>query len=178
MNIFFSVSSHTDIEKEYFEDASFLAKELASNNSDLIIGVAMKEGMSGRIIKEFTDNNRKIDLYTLKIYNENPNDFPNINFHYCDSTYERTKKIYNESDILLLMPGGTGTIAEIFSFLEEMRTIKTEKKLILFNRNNYYKEIIQFIKNAIEKKFNTEDIFDYINIIENKEEIVSYIKRR
>ena len=104
MNIFFSVSSHTEIEKEYFEDATFIAKELASDNNDLVIGVAMKDGMPGRIIKEFTDKNRKIDLYTLKIYNENPDDFPNINFHYCNSTFERTKEIYNESDILLLMP--------------------------------------------------------------------------
>ena len=178
MNIFFSVSSHTEIEKEYFEDATFIAKELASENNDLIIGVAMKDGMAGRIIKEFTENNRKIDLYTLKTYNENPNDFPNINFHYCNSTFDRTKDIYNESDILLLMPGGTGTIAEIFSFLEEMRTIKTEKQLILYNKNNHYKEIIEFIKNIVEKKFNTEDIFDYINIIDSKEKIVSYIKRR
>ena len=178
MNIFFSVSSHTEIAKDYFEDATFLAKELASDNNDLVIGVAMKDGMPGRIIKEFTDNNRKIDLYTLKIYNENLDDFPNINFHYCNTTFERTKEIYNESDILLLMPGGTGTTAELFSFIEEMRTIKTAKKLIIYNKNNHYNEIIQFIKNIVEKKFNTEDIFDYINIIEEKEEILSYIKRR
>ena len=76
------------------------------------------------------------------------------------------------------MPGGTGTTAEIFSFIEEMRTIKTEKKLIIYNKNNHYNEMIQFIKYIVEKKFNTEDIFDYINIIEEKEEILSYIKRR
>ena len=59
-----------------------------------------------------------------------------------------------------------------------MRTIKTAKKLIIYNKNNHYNEMIQFIKNIVEKKFNTEDIFDYINIIDSKEKIVSYIKRR
>ena len=58
------------------------------------------------------------------------------------------------------MPGGTGTTAEIFSFIEEMRTIKTSKKLIIYNKNNHYNEMIQFIKYLVEKKFNTEDIFD------------------
>ena len=182
MNVFFSVSSHTDIDQSYMEDAKFLAREISSLGYNLIIGVAMEEGMPARVINEF-HNNRDINLYTLEIYNEDPKAFPYIDFNYCDTTFDRTKNIYNNSDVLLILPGGTGTTAEIFSFIEEMRTTPTEKEMLIYNKDNHYKYLIKFIEEAINKRFNSESINEYLKFFGTKEEIVNYmtnkkIKRR
>ena len=122
MKTFFSVSSRTKIDKFYLDDAKYISDGIAKLGYDLIIGVAMNEGMPGEVLKSFKDNNRKIYLKTLKVYGENPKEFDYVDFEYSTDTFERTKRIYDESDILIMMPGGTGSIAEAFAFLEQART--------------------------------------------------------
>ena len=164
MNIFFSSSSSTKIEEEYYEDADYISKKLAKGNT-LITGCCMSLGMSGRIINNFKKNNSKISLETLKIYNENPKEFPYVTFNYYDNTFERTKNIYEKSDVLIILPGGTGTLAELFSFLEEARTQPNDKKIILYNlfisRNIIVRrKIINFIH-----FYHPPSLFFFTNII-------------
>ena len=75
MKAFFSVSSRTKIDKDYLVDARYISDSIAKMGHDLVIGVAMNEGMPGEVLKSFKDNNRKINLKTLKVYGENPNEF-------------------------------------------------------------------------------------------------------
>ena len=64
MKTFFSVSSRTKIDKFYLDDAKYISDGIAKLGYDLIIGVAMNEGMPGEVLKSFKDNNRKIYLKT------------------------------------------------------------------------------------------------------------------
>ena len=74
------------------------------------------------------------------------------------------------------MPGGTGTMSELFSLLEQIRTDESGKKIIIYNKNNHYKDLINQIKKCIEEKFNDDSIYNYLIISEDKEEIVKNIK--
>ncbi len=177
MNIFFSVSSHTNISNDYIDDANYISDKL-SNNHDLVIGVAMEEGMASKIINNFRNNNRNIFLKTLKIYNEDINKFNYINFEYFDTTFDRCRGIYQNSDILIMMPGGTGTTSEIFSFLEEKRTIKDDKDIIIYNKDNYYTNIIEMINNYVNNNFNDDDIFNYIKFFNDKDDLINYIENK
>ena len=177
MNIFFSSSSSTKIEEEYYEDADYISKKLAKGNT-LITGCCMSLGMSGRIINNFKKNNSKISLETLKIYNENPKEFPYVTFNYYDNTFERTKNIYEKSDVLIILPGGTGTLSELFAFLEEARTQPNDKKIVIYNKNNYFIEIILLITRFIKENFNDENIFNYFSVFNDKDELIKFVLRK
>ena len=182
MKAFFSVSSRTKIDKDYLVDARYISDSIAKMGHDLVIGVAMNEGMPGEVLKSFKDNNRKINLKTLKVYGENPNEFNYVDFDYYDDTFERTKAIYDESDFLILMPGGTGTTAEIMAFLEQARTDswdnKIPKTIIIYNKDGHYNNLFLAVGDYIYKRFNDESIYEYLNIFTNKDELIDFVGRQ
>lgn len=174
IKIFFGCSSHNNIDNKFINDAEEISHFLSKNN-DLIIGGLMDDGMMGKIIKQFKANKRKINLYTLKIYNEDVSNFKG-NYKYFDSTFDRTKNIYNDSDIIIILPGGTGTLAELFSILEEKRTIETNKKIIIYNQDGYYYDIIKLITRMIKDNFNGIEIFNNINVFNDKNDLIKYME--
>lgn len=182
MKTFFSVSSRTKIDKCYLDDAKYISDSIAKLGADLIIGVAMNEGMPGEVLKSFKDNNRKIYLKTLKVYGENPNEFDYIDFEYSTDTFERTKRIYDESDILIMMPGGTGSTAEAFAFLEQARTDswdnKTPKTIVVYNKDGHYNQLLSQIKEYIDKGFNDDSIYEYLNIFNDKDDLINFVGRQ
>lgn len=175
MKVFFSVSSRTSIDPEYFNDVREISDAVAAAGYDLVIGVAMKDGMSGEVLRSFRDHNRKIYLKTMECYNEDPKEFYYVNFEYIEDTFMRTKRIYDESDILFLMPGGTGTTSEIFAFLEQLRTDKSSKKIVIYNKNNHYQDLLKAIHKFVESCFNDDSIYEYLNIYDNKEDLIHFI---
>lgn len=182
MKAFFSVSSRTKIDECYLDDAKYISDGIAKLGYDLVIGVAMNEGMPGEVLKSFKDNNRKIYLKTLKVYGENPEEFNYVDFEYSNDTFERTKRIYDESDILIMMLGGTGTTAEIFSFLEQARTDswdnKTPKTIVIYNKGGHYNQLLSQIKEYINKGFNDESIYEYLNIFTDRDELIDFVGRQ
>ena len=86
-----------------------------------------------------------------------------------DTTFDRTKKLYEESDIICVLPGGSGSMAEIFSFVEEART-QLVKPIILINEDNFFDLILKHMHKLIQEGFNNESIMDYIIVVNSKEE--------
>ena len=91
---------------------------------------------------------------------------------------ERCKSIYDDSDIMIIMPGGTGTLSEMFNFLEELRTNEIDKELIIYNKDNYYIDIIKIINTFIKNNFNDETIFNYLKVFNDKDDLIKYIKEK
>ena len=175
INIFISCSSHIEIDEKYIKDADYIANVLSKNN-DLVIGIASCEGVPGKVLNSFRENNRNIEIVTLKIYNEDQDKFNYANFNYVDTTFDRTKIIYDKSDVLLMLPGGTGTLAEILSFLEEKRTKNDNKDIILYNKDNYYIKLIEIINNYVKNNFNDSNIFNYIKVFNDKSDLLRYME--
>ena len=175
MNAFISVSSRTGIPGDYITDADYISSAIAKAGYDLVIGVAIDEGMPGKVLGNFNDNNRQMSLITLRQYDENPEKFYYVGFEYVQDTFLRTKMIYEKSDILVLMPGGTGSTAEIFAFLEQLRTDKCGKPLVIYNKNGHYNHLLALISGFISKGFNNNSIYGYFHIFDNADELINFV---
>ena len=175
MKVFFSCSSKVNIDRKYIEAASDIAAEVSEDN-DLIIGCAMEEGMAGAIIKQFKNNNREINVKTLKLYNENPDSFPYTTFSFYEDTFDRTKNIYKDSDILLILPGGTGTLSELLAFIEDHRTLDNDKDIIIFNQDGYYDDFLNIVERNVNDKFNSESTLQEFIVFTKIEEITNYFR--
>ena len=95
---------------------------------------------------------------------------------YVENTFEREARIYNEASKVLILPGGTGSLAELFSMLEDNRTIKCTKEIIIYNQDGYYYDLIKFITKLIREKFNDYSILNYIKIFNEKEDLIKYLE--
>ena len=67
-------------------------------------------------------------------------------------------------------------MAELFSMLEDNRTIKSTKEIIIYNQDGYYYDLIKFITKLIREKFNDHSILNYIKIFNEKEDLIKYLE--
>ncbi len=164
MKVFVGCSSRDNIDSKYFDLAREVGKRL--QGCELVIGGTIV-GMMGVVANTFSKD--AITQIILKDYLEEGS---KLNKGYvCDTSFERMKLIWEECDVILFLPGGTGTLGEIFTFLEENRSKTSRKKIVLLNYDHYYDMLISFIESMKEKEFSSNEILDGLVIIQNEKEL-------
>lgn len=160
----------------YLEDGATLICEIAKiKGVDLVFG-AHHKGLMKLSYDEFKKNNKKvvgvITDYHKKIIDSS--DFYDKEI-VVNTTTERFEKIYENSDVLLFLPGGLGTYAEIFSAIEERR-IESGKKIIIYNNNYFYTPMIKELYKLYKDGFIDEVPADYMIIESDSNKIIEIIK--
>ena len=78
--------------------------------------------------------------------------------------------------IILMLAGGTGTISEFFSHLEEIRSNDADKLLIIWNKDHSFDSTLNLIDDLIKRNFNNESIYNYFKVANNIEEFKNILK--
>ena len=86
-----------------------------------------------------------------------------------DSMSERKSLLIDESDAFIAMPGGFGTLDELFEIRVLNQLQITDKPVALYNVMNYYDGIIQFIDHAVSQGFIRKEHRDNIIISDDPE---------
>lgn len=168
--------SKEETKMQYKELSSIVATKLSSLGFTLVSKV-FDSGMIFKSIMTFKYEEKSV------IGVSDVNDADNIDYsEFLDSivtknTFERTKEIFRLSDLIIILPGGLGTLAELFSIIEEMRTKKIDKRVILFNYKNYYSDILKFIIKAHDEGFISEDDIKLISIVNDLNTLNDFLER-
>ena len=89
---------------------------------------------------------------------------------------ERTEGLIRESDVLIFLPGGIGTIYELFSSIESKRCHEFNKPIIIYNSNNFYDILLKFMNKMYNEKFVKEKDKDNYVIMNTKDEVITYLE--
>lgn len=156
MKIFIASSSRKEIDDKYIKIAGELSKALKEET--LIYG-ASSESMMGKCYENFD----KVIGYTTKRWQDDIKNLDKATIKVEDSTLDRLKAIYKESDLFIIMPGGIGTLSELFSLLEENRDSELYKKIILFNYEGFYNKLLSLLDDLEKGGFISN--FDFKNML-------------
>ena len=66
---------------------------------------------------------------------------------------ERKAKMYQLSDHILILPGGLGTLDELFDVIMKKRFGLFMGKIIIFNQDGFFDDLLTFLKSLIKKNF-------------------------
>jgi uncharacterized protein (TIGR00730 family) len=75
------------------------------------------------------------------------------NFHLVDTMHERKAMMASLSDAFIAMPGGLGTLDEIFEILSWNQLDLINKPAALYNVDGYYDHLLKFLNHTVEEKF-------------------------
>jgi uncharacterized protein (TIGR00730 family) len=92
--------------------------------------------------------------------------------HVVSDMHVRKKMIYDLCDAALVMPGGNGTLDELFEMLT-WNTLKIhDKKIILLNCNGFYNHLIAHMKNMQVQGFLYENFESRLFVVETASEAI------
>ena len=172
MNIFIGCSSSDNINKIYTNLSQKLAKYLANKNYNLLIGGV--SGLMGTIIDIFEKEKNNINIYCVEKYYDIID--RNLKKQTFNTVNERKNAIIKDADIFIILPGGIGTIDEMFSIIEAKRANQHHKPIIILNINNYYDNLIKMLEKIYQDNFsyiNNKKIYKITNSID---ETIKYIE--
>jgi uncharacterized protein (TIGR00730 family) len=168
--VFMGCSSRDAINDEY--------KELTTNISNIFIDFdyslatgGASSGMMGKSFLEFHKSKKDVFAYTVEKYEEDLENLPGSFKYIYDNTFDRTKSLYQKASMIIFLPGGTGTLAELFASIEENRTINNPKQIILYNYNGFFDKVLNLIYYCVTNKFNDESIYSFFTVISSEEEL-------
>lgn len=173
MNVFIGCSSRDDIDNIYKENAIQLANYLSRNHYDLICG-----GTHGvmKILQDiFTQNNRTTQLMGVNNYFKIDEKLPNA-YNY-DTIKERKHQLIQKANLILFLPGGFGTLDEIFTSIESKRAQEHNHPIVIININHYYDNLLKQLEIMYQEQFASNHDQSYYHITTNIEETIKYIEK-
>jgi uncharacterized protein (TIGR00730 family) len=161
----------------YQEAAAQLGEVLAQNDCTLYYGGA-NVGLMKIIADKMLEKGKRVvgiipKLITdMEIAHEGVTEMMEV-----DSMSERKMMLINESDAFIAMPGGFGTLDELFEItvLNQLRI--TDKPVALYNTLNYYDSMMQFVNHAVSQGFIRKEHRDNIIVSDNPETLFKELSR-
>ena len=169
MKVFIASSASKDIGGKYLDLADEISESLAQKGFDLFFGAA-NYSMMGVCYKKFSKYKKKIYAYTVPKYKKDLKKLPKAKCVLVPDTLLRFRKLYFRSDLIVILPGGIGTLAEFTSAVEEYRASRGNKKIILVNYNNFYDDLLNWLESCQRKGFVEKDLKECYEVVNNIKE--------
>ena len=94
-----------------------------------------------------------------------------------ESMSERKLMLIEESDAFIAMPGGFGTLDEIFEVVVLNQLRITDKPIALYNTLNYYDKLIELIDHAVSQGFIRKEHRDNLIVSDDPEILFKELSR-
>ena len=132
MKIFVGCSASEDIPGKYRLDCNMLLDELFRENNDLVFG-ACNSGIMSDAYMSALGHGRNIVGICPEAYVDDFKDLKCTTEITTKNVNERTDGLIRESDVLLFLPGGFGSVYELFTAIESKRCHEHSREIIIYN---------------------------------------------
>jgi uncharacterized protein (TIGR00730 family) len=160
----------------YIAHAAQLGKLMADNNIRLIYGGG-SAGIMGSIADSVMENGGKVTGIIPKILIE-----WEVQHHHItelivsDDMHIRKKTLYDLCDAAIILPGGFGTLDELFEIVTWNQLSIHDKPVFILNSDGFYDHLILHIQKMREEEFLYEQAEKRIIIIDDPAELLMYVK--
>ena len=174
MKLFIGCSSSNDIPEQYFINCINYLEELFKLDNDLVFG-AYNKGLMSTSYNLAQKYNRKIIGITPKIFEDALKDLDCTETIITNTINDRTTALIKESDALIFLPGGIGTIYELLSAIESKRSGEFNKPIIIYNCNNFFDKLLSFLDNIYLEKFTLSKVKECYYVSNNITDTINYL---
>jgi uncharacterized protein (TIGR00730 family) len=160
----------------FTQHAAQLGKLMAENNVKLIYGGG-SAGLMGIIADSVMQEGGKVAGFIPKLLLEWEVQHRGITeLIICDDMHERKKKIYSVCDAAIILPGGFGTLDELFEIVTWNQLTIHDKQIFILNSGGFYDHLLKHIELMKGEGFLYEEAIKRITVLDDPAELVSYIQ--
>lgn len=175
-NIGVFCSASRKLESSFYVQAEAIGSWLGRHGKTLIYGgadsglmesVARAAKFSGGrvvgIIPEILEANRKVSVYIDEV-------IP------CCDLNDRKAIMIERSDILVALPGGVGTLDEIFTVMAAHSIGYHSKKVVLYNESGFWNNILQALQQMDKAHFINSPLVGYLKEVKSLNELARVLE--
>jgi hypothetical protein len=145
----------------YLADAQAIGRGLADNNWRLVYG-AGDVGLMGAVARAAQDAGAPtfgvIPEHLVK-WEVGKTDL--TQYIVTETMHERKKVMFMNCDAVVVLPGGAGSLDELFEVLTWRQLGLHQKPVILLNTNGYWDPLVQLLRHIVDSDFAEASLLDY-----------------
>jgi len=155
-------ASSEGVDKIIYEEAYEVGVFLAHNKIELIYG-GSKLGLMGQVSRGVLDNNGSVTgvipdfLKTREVVHTGLTTLITTR-----DMHQRKLKMHDLSDGFIALPGGFGTLEELFEILTWAQLGLHKKPIGILNSNGYYDDLLEMMEKMVRKALLKEE---YMNLV-------------
>ena len=172
-------SSSSLLDDSYTEAATELGTLLGKSGFDFVYG-GSNLGLMWASAKAAKDNGAKLTgvmpekLYNLCVSKEEACD----SFIVTQGMRERKAKLDENSDAVIALAGGFGTLEELSEMIVQKQLGYNKKPIVLLNTNGFYNKLNEFFEVIISENFAKAQTREMYFIANTPQEAIEYLQNR
>jgi len=175
MKICIFCSANQQIDSDFFSMTEELGKWAAENGHDIVFG-GVNQGLMecvGKAVREH--GGRTIGVVPMIVEKSGrTSDHVDIEIP-CDNLSDRKQLMMDQSDVFVALPGGIGTLDEVFTIAASATIGYHKKRVILYNMKGFWDSLINLLNNLQAKGMIRGDWQQYIKIANSLQELANLI---
>lgn len=169
-------SASDSIAPVYFEKARELGEWMGQNRKTLVYGGA-NLGLMERVAKAAREKGAFVmGVVPTKLEERGAvSDLLDVTFR-VDNLSERKDVMLRESDVLVALPGGVGTLDEVFHVVASASIGYHGKKVIFYNVDGFWDGLLSFMEGLKEQHFARRPWENYYQVANDFNELIELLK--
>jgi uncharacterized protein (TIGR00730 family) len=157
--------SRAGVDPAYAVDAQNIGSALAENGWRLVYG-AGDVGLMGTVARAAQDAGAEtFGVIPQHLVDWEVGKTDLTTYIVTETMHERKKVMFMNCDAVVVMPGGAGSLDELFEAVTWRQLGLHEKPIYLLNTNGYWDPLIVLIKHVITQGFADASLLDYITVV-------------
>jgi len=163
--------SKTGNDPLYEQHAKDLGALMAKHHIKLVYGGGNK-GLMGAVANAVLDNGGEVTGVIPEVLISLEHQHTGLTvLHTVADMHTRKKMMYDLSDAAIILPGGNGTLDEMFEMITWNTLSIHNKKIILLNTAGYYNSLMQHITNMYQQGFLYQDWREIMEVYQTPDAI-------
>ena len=175
MKIAVFCSANNNIDPDFFAMTEEMGKWMAENGHSLVFG-GCNIGLMNCIGNAVKANGGRTIGVVPSLVEKGGKTFKNLDVEIpCDNLSDRKDIMLLQSDVVVTLPGGIGSLDEIFTVAASHTIGYHHKMVILYNMKGFWNSLIAMLDDLQQKGMIRGDLHDYIEVANNLEELKAKI---
>ena len=171
MKIAVFCSANENIAPEFFSKTEELGKWMAENRHDLVFG-GTDMGLMNSIAKAVKENGGRVIGVVPSLVERGGHTSDCLDVHIPTANLsDRKSLMIDQSDAVIALPGGIGTLDEIFCVAASKSIGYHSKKVILYNINGFWNSLISLMDDLAAKGMIRGNWHEMIEVANDLDEI-------
>lgn len=169
-------SASPDIDSVYFEKAEELGRWMGQNGKTLVYG-GSDMGLMDCVARSAKENGSLVmGVVPTKLEERGRvSTLLDVTFR-TDNLSDRKDTMLREADVMVALPGGVGTLDEVFHVMAAATLDYHRKKVIFYNINGFWDGILGFLSALEERRFAHRPLRDHYQVAADFEELTELLK--
>ena len=145
LKVFVALGMNYPKQKVIIDEVKNVSKILAEYGCTFVQG-GCSRGLMGEALREFQRYSDEVIAIVPEAYKRDLDDIKCKEGYVVESEADRLKFTIRNCDVIIVFPGGSGTLTELAFYNETCKSGEHSARIVMLNTKGFYNKLLKFIK--------------------------------